>query len=130
MNVMTGKDGDIVVAGTNYNSVIKQARVTDSLTTNKRFTATNRKAVETVLSNFSVTGSLMVALVDPTLWNLRRSLTPFDILITLKNSVGDELDVRIINCRANGDSEIAVEEEVEDGIHFEFPFEAEDIKLL
>ena len=131
--VLTGKEGDIQVDDDNFNNIIRALRVTESITTNPRFTATSRKKAETVQSNIDVRGVMEVALTPEQgklLFILRRRQLPFDIISTVVNAAGDTLDIKITGCKGEGDTELGYGPDVEDGIHYEFPFQANTLELV
>ncbi len=132
-NVLVGKEGEIEIDGEIFNNVIRNLRVTETIGTNKRFVVTSRKPAETVQSNQDIAGVMECALTPGQgvlLWNLRRRVVPFDIRATMTNSAGDTVDVEILSCTGEGDSELPLSADVEDGIHFEFPFQARELELI
>lgn len=132
-NVLVFKGGEIEVDGRIVNNAVRAMRVTETIGTNKRFVATDRRPAETVQSNQDVAGVMECALTPEDgvfLFNLRRRQVPFDIRGTMENSAGDTLDVEILGCVGEGDTEIAGGPDVEDGVHFDFPYQARSLELV
>ena len=132
-NVLVLKDGEVEVDGRIVNNVVRALRVTETIGANKRFVATARRPAETVQSNQDVAGVMEVALTPGDgvfLFNLRRRQVPFDIRATLENSAGDSIDVEVLGNIGEGDTELAAGPDVEDGIHFEFPFQSRSLDLV
>ena len=122
------KGGSISIDGNILNKVIKQLRIRRSIEATERDTATELETVEIVQNHKRFSGVLMVALTDRQLWNDLEDRT-FDISAFYKNSAGKTMPAIVKGARIEGDSELASEENVADGIHYEIPFKARSFKL-